>query len=475
MEVNNIENFDRKENYIQILHIDDEESFLELTKIYLEKLSKKQLKVDTLSNPELFFLKINDSKYDLILCDYEMPFKDGLTLFQEIRDQNIDIPFVLFTGRAREEVIVNALNLGVNYFITKNSDTKSMFVELFHAITTLIQNWQFKSLLMISKENFESQIHEEFLIDLRNQAEPLLKISEENKTYSQSTTLVTLQKLIYEFDVHQLELKIQNEELQGTQQQLSKLQDYYKELFDNSLGNYISIDNKGVIIEANYTAQKFLSIEKENLINSVFTKFIDSQNQDKFYFYKRDLFLTKTRHEIEIKMIKANGEPIFVLLDGIFIPGQGGKIDQFRMNLIDITKRIKTERGLELKSNKLLIWIKIEKILQVNRTLSDIFSEIVELLQTMVKESANFGVFLSYYDKFWNSKNFDAKNCTNNILMAKIKVFSEIKGEIKLSVDEENLNNSQINELLMIEEISYLDIISERLGKFLEHYTIVNT
>jgi hypothetical protein len=59
--------------------------------------------------------------------------------------------------------------------------------------------------------------------------------------------------------------------------------------------------------------------------------------------------------------------------------------------------------------------------------------------------------------------------------MAKIKVFSEIKGEIKLSVDEENLNNSQINELLMIEEISYLDIISERLGKFLEHYTIVNT
>ena len=46
--------------------------------------------------------------YDVVVSDYEMPQKDGLQFLKELREQNNEIPFILFTGKGREEVAIQS-------------------------------------------------------------------------------------------------------------------------------------------------------------------------------------------------------------------------------------------------------------------------------------------------------------------------------------------------------------------------------
>ena len=45
-----------------------------------------------------------------------------------------DIPFILFTGRGREEVVIEAINNGVDFYLQKGGDPKAQFAELGHKI-----------------------------------------------------------------------------------------------------------------------------------------------------------------------------------------------------------------------------------------------------------------------------------------------------------------------------------------------------
>jgi len=50
------------------------------------------------------FKKLSTGKYDVVVSDYEMPKKNGLEFLKELREANNKIPFILFTGKGREEV-----------------------------------------------------------------------------------------------------------------------------------------------------------------------------------------------------------------------------------------------------------------------------------------------------------------------------------------------------------------------------------
>ena len=52
------------------------------------------------------FKKLSTGNYDVVVSDYEMPQKNGLEFLKELREQNNNIPFILFTGKGREEVAI---------------------------------------------------------------------------------------------------------------------------------------------------------------------------------------------------------------------------------------------------------------------------------------------------------------------------------------------------------------------------------
>ncbi|MHA2365685.1 MAG: PAS domain S-box protein [Candidatus Hodarchaeales archaeon] len=123
---------------ISILHVDDEVSILDLTRTFLENLSKGKLVVDSLEKPLEIFNKINEKNFDVIVCDYQMSDLTGIQLLEQLRENRIEIPFIMFTGRGREEVAIRALNLGAKRYIKKGGDIKSQFEELRHAIKEVV-------------------------------------------------------------------------------------------------------------------------------------------------------------------------------------------------------------------------------------------------------------------------------------------------------------------------------------------------
>jgi PAS domain S-box-containing protein len=119
-------------NPIQILYIDDEPALLDITKLFLEKTGDFIVDIldDSLRAPDL----ILNGTHDAIISDYQMPAKDGITLLKEIRGAGSTKPFIIFTGKGREEVVIEALNSGADYYIQKGGNPRAQFAELSHKI-----------------------------------------------------------------------------------------------------------------------------------------------------------------------------------------------------------------------------------------------------------------------------------------------------------------------------------------------------
>jgi len=80
----------------------------------------------------------------VIVSDYQMPIKDGLDFLKELQDINCNIPFILFTGKGKEEVVIEALNLGADYYINKLGKPETVYGELRHTIIDLVNQKKIK-------------------------------------------------------------------------------------------------------------------------------------------------------------------------------------------------------------------------------------------------------------------------------------------------------------------------------------------
>ena len=67
---------------------------------------------------------------------------DGIAFLKAVRERFGDIPFILFTGRGREEVVIDAINNGADFYLQKGGDPKSQFAELSHKIRQSVRRKQ---------------------------------------------------------------------------------------------------------------------------------------------------------------------------------------------------------------------------------------------------------------------------------------------------------------------------------------------
>jgi len=124
-------------DHISILYVDDEPDLLEVTKLFLEKTG--QFSVETCTSPLKAREILASTRYDAIVSDYQMPEMDGIEFLKRVRGSGNTIPFILFTGRGREEVVIEALNSGADFYLQKGGDPRSQFAELMHKIKIAVQ------------------------------------------------------------------------------------------------------------------------------------------------------------------------------------------------------------------------------------------------------------------------------------------------------------------------------------------------
>jgi DNA-binding NtrC family response regulator len=122
---------------LNVLHVDDDEDFLVISKRLLEK--QGSLQVESADSVKQALEKIRQKLYDAIVSDYKMFDKTGLELFTEIRDNEIDVPFFLVTGEKREEIVNEALNLGVSMCFNKDGNLEELFMELASGIKEAVK------------------------------------------------------------------------------------------------------------------------------------------------------------------------------------------------------------------------------------------------------------------------------------------------------------------------------------------------
>lgn len=122
---------------ISVLYVDDEPGLLEVGKIFIER--KGEFIVDTSTSAKEALILIEKGSYDAIISDYQMPGMNGIDFLKKVRASGNPIPFIIFTGRGREEVVIQALNEGADFYLQKGGDPGSQFAELIHKVRQAVQ------------------------------------------------------------------------------------------------------------------------------------------------------------------------------------------------------------------------------------------------------------------------------------------------------------------------------------------------
>lgn len=113
---------------ISVLYVDDEPALLDIGKAFLEQ--KAGIQVDTKKTATDALRELQKRSYDVIISDYMMPGVNGLAFLKTLKENGDTTPFIIFTGRGREEIAIEAFESGADFYIQKGGDPKSQFAEL---------------------------------------------------------------------------------------------------------------------------------------------------------------------------------------------------------------------------------------------------------------------------------------------------------------------------------------------------------
>jgi PAS domain S-box-containing protein len=122
---------------ITLLYVDDEPALLEVCRLFLER--EGEFAVATAASASEGLDILSRQPFDVIISDYQMPGTDGIDFLRKIRSQSCDTPFILFTGKGREEVVIEAINSGADSYIQKGGDPRAQFTDLSHKIRQLVR------------------------------------------------------------------------------------------------------------------------------------------------------------------------------------------------------------------------------------------------------------------------------------------------------------------------------------------------
>jgi PAS domain S-box-containing protein len=139
---------------IRVLYVDDESALLDLCQIFLERSGDFTVTTATSAPEAIRILELK--RFDAIVSDYQMPEMNGIEFLKVVRARGDKTPFIIFTGKGREEVVIEALNSGADFYLQKGGEPKSQFAELIHKIRHGVSLRQADKALIASEERYRT-------------------------------------------------------------------------------------------------------------------------------------------------------------------------------------------------------------------------------------------------------------------------------------------------------------------------------
>ena len=125
---------------IRILYVDDDPALLDIGRLFLER--SPDFSVTTIDSAPAALRLLENEHFDAIISDYQMPKMDGITFLKTARKKIGGIPFILFTGKGREDVVIQAIDNGVDAYVQKGGEPRAQFAELSHRVRKAVERVQ---------------------------------------------------------------------------------------------------------------------------------------------------------------------------------------------------------------------------------------------------------------------------------------------------------------------------------------------
>lgn len=103
-------------NKPRILLVDDNESFLEL---FLSLEEAAAFHITALPSAEKALDTLKRQSVDLVICDVQMPYMNGIELFHRLQDRFSDIPVILITAFGSTQQAIQAVKEGAFHYFEK--------------------------------------------------------------------------------------------------------------------------------------------------------------------------------------------------------------------------------------------------------------------------------------------------------------------------------------------------------------------
>jgi len=104
---------------MNILIVDDFATMRRIVKNVLRQVGFRNISES--EDGKLALAELKKEKYDLVLCDWNMPGMSGIELLKAVRsdDKLKNTPFIMVTAEAQKENIIAAVKAGVSNYIVK--------------------------------------------------------------------------------------------------------------------------------------------------------------------------------------------------------------------------------------------------------------------------------------------------------------------------------------------------------------------
>ncbi len=395
---------------MRVLLVDDEKAFLEQAKLFLEK-EDEEFDITTASSAKEGLDHIDNDDFDVIVSDYQMPGMDGLEFLEKVKkEREMDIPFIIFTGKGREEVAMEALNLGADRYLQKGGDPKSQYGVLARAIKQEERHYRTRGELKVSEGKYESLTQ-----DVMDNSDVAMFILDSN------FEVVWINKAAENY------FGIEKDEVIGKDKE-ELIRDKIKYIFE----------------DPDHFEEKVISTYKENT-----------------YIENFECHVLQDEEEgLDERWLQHWSKPIET---GLY---EGGRMEHYT----DITALKKSEREkeknlkeLEERVKELSCLYSLERIIEENGSIEEVLSQISELIPSGWQYPNLTEARITYNDQTFETEEFEESQWMQQ---SKITVDGSEVGKIEVSYLEKR--SEKDNGPFLEAESDLIESIGEHIGSFLE-------
>jgi len=278
---------------LNVLYVEDDEILLNATK---ELLGNYFHNIDTALDGEeglgmyLQYKKDTSSYYDLIITDINMPNLNGIEMSQEIMKYNPLQAIIITTAHNEPEYLLNAIEIGINGFITKPINSHQL-IKVLYKVSQSISDHKFFLTHIDIIEDLNMQLEEKNqVLELKN-SELIAKNSELEKSFRMLDTMVEKVQLTHE----------ENEKTQATINMKDEqfMQEQIEYLINDDLHELIDIHNEIDVNTINILNNKEKNIKDDLMsLSELFHRY---SSVLKYYSFFDELSTSMSNFSIALK------------------------------------------------------------------------------------------------------------------------------------------------------------------------------